>query len=128
MENEIEASPHSGTTDFLPSDGASCSVLFIGGSMDGKWKPDPGYHILQCAVPGTIPSFGLPDPQEYSVRTQTYRRERIRAEKQEWVIYVLDSLRIDQAMGRLIRGYSPQNVKEHAPPLAGASVETGGEG
>ena len=29
MENEIEASPHSGTTDFLPSDGASCSGFFI---------------------------------------------------------------------------------------------------
>lgn len=45
------------------------------------------------------------------------------AEITEW----LDTSAIDELV-KSITVILPENVKEHAPPLAGASVETGGEG
>jgi hypothetical protein len=49
-------------------------------------------------------------PSEFIREEAVYRRERMRAEREEWTIYVLDSLTIAQAMGKLLRGYSSHNV------------------
>lgn len=57
--------------------------------------------------------FGYPTSVPVEIRREeaVYRRERLRSGREEWVIYVFDSLTTEQAMGKLVRGYSPQNSK-----------------
>lgn len=55
-------------------------------------------------------------PTEIRREESVYRRERIRAEREECVIYVCDRLSVFQAIGKLVRGYSPQNADVVAPP------------
>ncbi len=49
-------------------------------------------------------------PVEVTRNEATYRREKLTATGKVWIIYVLDSLTIAQAMGKLVSGYSPHNI------------------
>jgi hypothetical protein len=93
--------------------GTTCSVLFIGGLADGQRRPDPESHYWKVAGAAPVPraDHDFSTPFEYTRNEDLYRRERLRSGREEWVIYVLDKLTTEQAMGKLVHGYSPQNAE-----------------
>ena len=53
----------------------------------------------------------VPDACGRVVRNRAvYRRESLRAGREEWMIYVLDSFTAVQAVGKLVRGYRPRDA------------------
>lgn len=104
----------------------NCSVLFIGGVADGRRIPDPEERYWKMQADFPVIPFDYPASAPIEIRREeyVYRRERIRAEREEYVIYVCDRMSAFQAIGKLVRGYSPQNVDVHTPLPAGASDET----
>jgi len=81
----------------------NCSVLFIGGLADGQRRPDPESPYWKVAgdAPATRADHDFSKPFEYVRTEDLYRRERLRSGREEWVIYVLDSLTTEQAMGTM---------------------------
>lgn len=113
--------PAEATDGRLPA--RNCSVLFIGGLADGQRRPDPESQYWKVAGAAPVPcaDHDFSKPFEYVRNEALYRRERLRSGREEWVIYVLDSLTTEQAMGKLVRGYPSQNVqgdgrRDSAPP------------
>jgi hypothetical protein len=85
------------------------SVLFIGGVADGRRIPDPGERYWKMQADFPVMPFDYPTsaPTEIRREESVYRRELIRAEGEDCVIYVCDRLSVFEAIGKLIRGYSP---------------------
>ena len=94
------------------SDAGACSALFIGGLADGKRMKDPGQQYWKVAGDMPVPRYNTVPmhPVEITRNEATYRREKLTAAGKVWIIYVLDSLTIAQAMGKLVSGYSPENA------------------
>ena len=94
------------------SDACKRSVLFIGGLADGQRRPAP--ESLRWMVAGDMPSpsddHGICKPFEYVQDRAVYRRESLKVGREEWAIYVLDSLSTVQAVGKLVRGYRPRDA------------------
>ena len=111
MENDLILQNDDEASDgMLPA--RNYSVLFLGGIADGQRRPDPERQYWKVAGAAPIPraDHDFSTPFEYVRNEDVYRRERLRSGREEWVIYVLDSLTTEQAMGKLVRGYSPQNA------------------
>jgi hypothetical protein len=86
------------------------NALFIGGLADGQRRPDPKSQYWKMAAAAPIPRADHDFSKSFEdVRNEdVYRRERLRSGREEWVIYVIDSLTTEQAMGKLVCGYSPR--------------------
>lgn len=102
----------------------ACSVLFIGGLADGRRLPDPGHRYWKMAEDAPLPRYYAdPAPVEYTRAEAVYRRETIQSGRDHVVFYVLDSLETVQAIRKLVRGYSPQNVRVLAPASEREEIE-----
>jgi hypothetical protein len=95
------------------------SVLFIGGSWDGKRKR------LNVA---DYPTYCVPILQKFSwyvgdvltpptFPVHEYERERIRGQHEEFWLYRLSSLTVDEMFRRLLSGY--QATEEEPTPSPG---------
>ena len=69
------------------------SVLFIGGSQDGRWLRIPSEQRFVKMHVGNS--------------EEEYRSERLGAPGKTWTVYVLTSLTMTAAMDKLLLGYSP---------------------
>lgn len=84
----------------------TCSVIFIGGVAHGKRLPDPKSKYWnvprteQFSETDTVAGSFLGDPLNVDV----YRRERVRLRGlyRNIIIYVLDSLTIEQAIAKMV--------------------------
>ena len=90
------------------STGVHGSVLFIGGSQDGRWLRIPAEQRFVKMTVGD--------------HDEEYRSERLGAPGKTWTVYLLASLAMTAAMEKLLLGYSPNNRQsatslngEHAP-------------
>jgi hypothetical protein len=86
----------------------SVQVLFIGGVMDGQWgRLDPHHFWLPYRAPRPI----LPTPSGSVERNELlvdeYDLECIRGCDQDFLLYRLSSLTVDEMMRKLLQGYRP---------------------
>ena len=83
------------------------TVLFIGGVLDRRRRRDKNLKYLKVAEPEPCPpaNFDFSKPAKINLRKDLYRRETLKSGETTWVVYVLDSMTVTQAMGALIKGY-----------------------
>lgn len=87
--------------------------LFIGGDADGQWRTvEPEFRdYKRLAVPISQPMrmsvTDAPVDLGGCIRVDYYRPERLRAERDEWTLYVQEDLTIERAIKMLITGYKP---------------------
>lgn len=85
------------------------SAVLIGGHADGKRRKlsNPPAQFIQT-MKLKAPRVTVAEPNEYEdIETEHYRIERIVADGRVFVVYVVKSMKIDEAMARLLAHYSP---------------------
>jgi hypothetical protein len=87
------------------------SALFIGGSRDGEQLEVEDRETIRVPVPDKAIVTGFRIDSSKSARhfsafkTETYRRERLRAGRAEWTLYILRELSIEAGLEMLLAGY-----------------------
>lgn len=86
--------------------------LLIGGRADGRWlnllRPVERIDVPVCEQRNPNP-FVCDVPLVFA--SESYRREELSGPSRIWAVYVHESLTIDDAMERLIKGYNPAASK-----------------
>ena len=96
------------------------TVLFIGGVLDRRRRQDKKIQYWKVAEPEPCPpaSFDFSTPAKINLREDLYRRETLKSGETTWVVYVLDSMTVTQAMDALLKGYYLQEPEQAEPKLA----------
>lgn len=91
-------------------------TLFIGGVHNGKWLEvdrDNQYIMLPIYPPKIMinRSFNNLDFEELQIKTEYYRLESIMGKTELFQVYVLDEIKPDDMIRKLINGYLQKRIR-----------------